>query len=175
MFLKHIPNLLSFSRIILSSYGVYAFFQQRYFLTIILFAISLITDYIDGPLARRWKATSLLGKYLDHIGDIFSVVALMVMIYYIHPGWILSYIPNGLNHVLKSVYRHKVNSNTVELTYLDEVCGCLNQWFFPSSLFSTLMFPSFGVLVKPMFALTVGLGLIAAYQSWKRIQELPHG
>jgi phosphatidylglycerophosphate synthase len=43
-----------------------------------LLAISFFTDLIDGWLARRFKATSILGARLDSIADDLTIVAGMV-------------------------------------------------------------------------------------------------
>ena len=45
-----------------------------------LLAISFFTDLIDGWLARRFKATSVLGARLDSIADDLTIVAGMVAI-----------------------------------------------------------------------------------------------
>src|SRR5882672_9775667 len=40
-----------------------------------LFVISFLTDIIDGYLARKFKANSVLGSRLDSIGDDLTILA----------------------------------------------------------------------------------------------------
>jgi len=45
-----------------------------------LYATACLTDYLDGWLARRWQATSALGRLLDPIADKVLVSALIVLL-----------------------------------------------------------------------------------------------
>lgn len=44
-----------------------------------IFIFASITDYIDGILARRWRAQTTFGRILDPIADKMLVVATLVM------------------------------------------------------------------------------------------------
>ena len=56
--------------------------KDGYVLALFLFFIAGITDYADGYLARKYKATSSLGEILDPIADkiliVFIIFALAV-------------------------------------------------------------------------------------------------
>lgn len=45
-----------------------------------LYVAACLTDYLDGWLARRWKATTILGRLLDPIADKVLVGALIVLL-----------------------------------------------------------------------------------------------
>lgn len=67
---KSLPNLLSGSRLGLAVVMVVAAWadgSRRVFLT--LFVAALLTDGLDGFLARRWRVESDLGRRLDSWGD----------------------------------------------------------------------------------------------------------
>jgi phosphatidylglycerophosphate synthase len=53
-----------------------------------LLAISFFTDLIDGWLARRFKATSILGARLDSIADDLTIVAGMVAVVVLKPAFL---------------------------------------------------------------------------------------
>ena len=53
-----------------------------------LLAISFFTDLIDGWLARRFKATSILGARLDSIADDLTVAASMVAVVVLKPAFL---------------------------------------------------------------------------------------
>ncbi|MBJ7298042.1 MAG: peptide-methionine (S)-S-oxide reductase, partial [Dolichospermum sp.] len=46
----------------------------------LIFIFAGITDFLDGYLARYWKAHSMLGRILDPIADKLIVVAAIVML-----------------------------------------------------------------------------------------------
>ena len=98
MKLKHIPNILGFSRILMCVAII--FIQQIQPLGIIFLIVYLlagVTDMIDGPLARRIKdGKSNFGAVLDSIADMILVI---VGVFFIIPkmtgiyDWIfMSYI-----------------------------------------------------------------------------------
>ena len=62
--IKHIPNILSFSRIIAASF-LFTFndFYNPVFLCIYVFCAA--TDFFDGKIARKYKCESKLGAALD--------------------------------------------------------------------------------------------------------------
>jgi len=52
--------------------------RDRYWVRVlILMLIAFISDYVDGALARRWKATTSLGAFLDPLAD--KIVCLTVL------------------------------------------------------------------------------------------------
>ncbi len=67
--MRHIPNILSFARLALAPYVFVLQTHRQYTRVLWLFAILGITDVIDGFLARKFKATSRLGAYIDPLAD----------------------------------------------------------------------------------------------------------
>ena len=65
-----IPNILSMFRLLLLPVIVYIYIIQKdYVLTGILLVVSVITDLLDGYIARRFNMMSDLGKILDPVAD----------------------------------------------------------------------------------------------------------
>lgn len=52
-----------------------------------LFGIALVTDWLDGFLARRWKQASAFGAFLDPVADKLLVCAVLVMLVYRDPHY----------------------------------------------------------------------------------------
>jgi CDP-diacylglycerol---glycerol-3-phosphate 3-phosphatidyltransferase len=72
-----IPNILSASRIGLAPVLVLLAAQGHEQTFLILLAISLLTDAVDGYLARRLHQTSELGVKLDSWGDLLTYITMV--------------------------------------------------------------------------------------------------
>lgn len=62
---KSIPNILTSSRLAL---GLFFFWTPTEWRLVLLIA-ALLTEYLDGALARRWDATTRWGRLMDPIAD----------------------------------------------------------------------------------------------------------
>ncbi len=67
-----LPNILTFSRILLIPILVIVFYlpwQGAHLLATGIFIVASLTDWLDGYLARKWKQTTMLGAFLDPVAD----------------------------------------------------------------------------------------------------------
>lgn len=79
--LNNIPNILTISRLLCCPLWLLLFYFDLYICCLILIFYSGITDFLDGFLARRYNATSIIGKALDPIADkIFTSTVLITFI-----------------------------------------------------------------------------------------------
>ena len=69
--LKNIPNFLSLLRLTFSPLILIFTFEKKYFLSFILVCFLTLTDFLDGYFARKFKAQTILGKFLDPLSDKF--------------------------------------------------------------------------------------------------------
>ena len=86
MFLSQIPNSLTILRIFIAPLLVVCFFlieeEWRDVAMTSLFVVGVVTDFLDGQLARFHGKTSALGAFLDPVADkILVVVALLLLLY----------------------------------------------------------------------------------------------
>jgi len=72
--LLNVPNCLSAYRILALPALVYAIVQENNQLFIILLSINLITDILDGLIARTFKLETEFGAKLDSIADIGTYI-----------------------------------------------------------------------------------------------------
>lgn len=63
--LRHIPNILTSLRLLLAVYFPFAAVAHRVFIV----AVALLTEYLDGAIARRYGVASRTGQILDPIAD----------------------------------------------------------------------------------------------------------
>jgi cardiolipin synthase (CMP-forming) len=77
---KNIPNLITFGRIAAVALLLLVVIRAPGYSQLVfwIFLIAAISDYLDGYLARKWKATSALGAMLDQISDKLLVVLMLV-------------------------------------------------------------------------------------------------
>ncbi len=78
-----IPTLLTLLRIGLIPVFVVAFYmpvEWAHLATTGIFLLAAVTDWLDGYLARRLKATSRFGAFLDPVADKLMVATALVLI-----------------------------------------------------------------------------------------------
>jgi len=83
-----IPNSLSFFRIILIPLFVWYMVQDKTLAAAITLAVSGLTDFLDGWLARRFNWISQFGKMLDPMADkLTQVTVCLVMVIKLQQYW----------------------------------------------------------------------------------------
>ena len=75
---KNIPNIITISRLIISSLGAILFLKEAYILAIICYIYGAISDFIDGAAAKKLDAYSDLGRKLDAFSDKIYALALAI-------------------------------------------------------------------------------------------------
>lgn len=78
---KSIPNIITSIRFVLAPFLLYFAFTKELFLFTVLFYICAISDYIDGPIARRFNLTSELGSFLDNLADELLLLSGLAFMY----------------------------------------------------------------------------------------------
>jgi len=69
---RHIPNILTISRIIITLFVIYLIFRRAKIEIIVpIFAVGALTDFFDGLLARKYKWKSEFGRKADMLADRF--------------------------------------------------------------------------------------------------------
>ncbi|WP_284441964.1 CDP-alcohol phosphatidyltransferase family protein [Chlamydia gallinacea] len=76
--MRRLCNLLSLSRIWLAL----LFFQEKGHLRLLVILGAMLSDVLDGYLARRYKATSRFGSMLDPLTDKFFVFICVAILYW---------------------------------------------------------------------------------------------
>ncbi len=89
---RQLPNVLSISRIPASAVFVLAFSSSDplgYWMAVLLALGALITDFADGYFARKWKAVSETGYFLDGLGDKCFTIGFCLVISRVMPNMVL--------------------------------------------------------------------------------------
>ena len=81
-----IPNLISLFRLLLIPVILWAFLKkQDRTLTIVLLAVSAVSDILDGQIARKFHMVSDLGKALDPIADKLTQLSMVICLSAVYP------------------------------------------------------------------------------------------
>ena len=123
--LKSIPNILTISRLICCPIWLLLFYFDLYIYCLLLIFYSGISDFLDGFLARKFNATSIIGKALDPIADkIFTSTVLITFIADARANFIVvsaiiirELIVSGLRETLANYNK----SNSLEVTFLSKI------------------------------------------------------
>ena len=80
---KAVPNIISAFRICLVPVFIIVYFSNVHttkIYAVLVYALAAFSDFLDGFLARRYKASSNLGKILDPLGDKLMTFSVLVCI-----------------------------------------------------------------------------------------------
>ena len=97
--LKTIPNYLTLIRFLLIAPICFVIVEQLWLIAVAIFLVAIISDILDGYLARTLNQTSALGGLFDHATDALFVCAGLAcvaldgsVVYWLPPLIILSFI-----------------------------------------------------------------------------------
>lgn len=84
-----VSNILTISRLFLLPFIVYFLLTRRTTIAFFIMCFSLLTDVIDGYIARRWHQVSHLGELLDPLCDKISLAVILATLVVIRsiPLW----------------------------------------------------------------------------------------
>ena len=76
-----VPNLLTALRIVMVPIFAYLFVTDHIGWAVLVLALSGLSDFFDGKIARRFNQISPLGKLLDPVADKLTQITLAVLFY----------------------------------------------------------------------------------------------
>ena len=86
----NIPNILTLLRIAAIPFVAMMLWNipspTESIIACVLFVIAMITDIIDGYLARKWNQYTPMGAYLDPLADKLMVITILIML--LPLGWV---------------------------------------------------------------------------------------
>ncbi len=153
---RHIPNIITSLRIILTIPIIISFLFENYTLMIVLTVISALTDCLDGLLARSLDAQTVLGAKLDAISD--KLFVLTSSLFVMHFSGIIFIIPLALEGIISiiNVKRYFCGENVHS-----KMTGKVKTWF----LFITMILGvSVSILNIPNILLYISMFLTVIAQ-----------
>lgn len=87
----NLPNKLTVLRMIMVPFFIVAFMSEKYMISLVIFALASITDFLDGQIARKNNLVTNFGKIMDPLADkilVYSALCLFLESDHIK-GWML--------------------------------------------------------------------------------------
>jgi cardiolipin synthase len=164
-----LPNIITFGRLLCIPFVVYYLLFERFKYALVFFMIAAVSDALDGFLARKMKAQSELGAYLDPLADKLLFLCTFVALSYLNaiPFWfaVLS-ISRDVFIVLGYYVARKIYKIEMEVRPL--FISKVNTFVQSVLVVSFLFFLSFGLFDSWIFLglnLLIVLGLITLFLS----------
>ncbi|HUI18526.1 MAG TPA: CDP-alcohol phosphatidyltransferase family protein [Alphaproteobacteria bacterium] len=87
----NLPNLITLARLLASPLAVYLILNEAWVASFWIFVAAGLSDALDGFLAKRFDARTLVGGYLDPLADKALLVGVFVVLGYLHhlPNWLV--------------------------------------------------------------------------------------
>jgi CDP-diacylglycerol--glycerol-3-phosphate 3-phosphatidyltransferase len=133
-------NLISFYRIFSFPYLLLFIFTGHLDIVKWLIAFSFFTDMVDGYLARKHNASSILGAKLDSIGDDLTILAGLIGVIVHFPEFLIDeiWVIGGMLilFVIQTIFAlRRYGKPTSFHTYLAKISAFFQGFFFISLFF----------------------------------------
>jgi len=79
----NVPNFLTLLRFLMIGVMVWFFLNDHPIYAMIVFVTAVLTDFLDGYIARRFNQVTNIGKLLDPLADKLLQIAAMFCMYYV--------------------------------------------------------------------------------------------
>jgi len=126
--MKVTPNQITFIRILLIPILIFfylaSFIPFGKLISLILFIIACLTDFLDGYLARKNNMVSVLGTFLDTIADKMLVISALVLL--VSDATILA--PYGAVSLILIIARELIVSALRQLAASKNVIIAADMW-----------------------------------------------
>jgi len=176
--LRTVPNMLSALRLVLVPVFLYMLLNDHGLVAITILAVSSITDFLDGYLARRYHQVTRLGQLLDPAADRLYIFSTLVAfsIQGVIPWW-LALLVIGRDFMLLVVYPILATHGygPLPVHYLGKAGTMALLYAFPLLLIANIWVDA-ALVVKPLawaFALWgVGLYWWAGFVYVKQVADV---
>ena len=88
----NIPNALTVSRIMLIPAAVCFYSRNQETAALCVYLLAMLTDVLDGMVARKTQQITTLGKLLDPLADKLWLLTMTALFFFesVIPGWVLA-------------------------------------------------------------------------------------
>jgi len=165
---QYIPNCLSISRVAALPVLYILLLNDKRNAFFIVLILAALTDLLDGFLARKWDATSDLGKKLDSLADLLFFLSVLFFAWVLYPEIIRIYaVPilmiTGLRILLIIWIFIRHNHLHMLHTWLNKAAGLLVFIFVSISVFYISHILIITVLTIGLLSILEEIGIYLKY------------
>lgn len=169
--LRRLPHALSFARVLLVVATYPVAFQGDKPLFAVLVLLAVLTDVLDGPIARATGSESRFGANVDSAADLLFYLSLPAWAYIFQPGLVLDNLSLVLSfaalYVLANVSSHMTFGALGVHNRLSRASGTMGVVFtFSAILWGILPLFKWALLLLLVADLAQRFGALGAY--WMR-------
>ena len=158
----NIPNTLTFLRLVITFATIYCIFAQfSWTLVAVLFAIGMITDFLDGQIARRWNTETEFGRKFDMIADRFLMIGVALALVFelsltgefgrYHLLQVFLIMIRELLTFPFAIIAFAAKKRIPDARFVGKLTTCLQGFTLPAILLS---------IYYPIFSFSIGLAII---------------
>ncbi len=86
---KKLPNIITFSRLVLTLFIIIFGLLKHYNIVLVFCILASLTDFLDGFFARKFKASSNFGAKLDAVVDKVFVISLLITLIHFNKAFLV--------------------------------------------------------------------------------------
>ena len=175
-----VPNILTFARILGVPLFAVAYVTDHTGIAAVIFVVAIITDVLDGVIARMKKTRTILGSILDPLADkiLINVALLLLASSRLVPYWVVTVIlSKDAILVLGWLLVYIMTSNTrVEPSIFGKLANFFESILVIVLLISPFFNPAPEFLKLVIHGTTIATVVIAGFAlidyTWKGIKRL---
>ncbi len=95
--------------------GVNIRIRLNYVITLVLFVVAALSDFLDGYLARKWEVVSTFGKILDPIADKLLINTIMIVLTVHHQVLIILVLVMIMRDIIIDAMRMHAIKNNIDV------------------------------------------------------------
>ena len=171
----NLPNVLTVMRLVLLPVIVAGIATDRGRVAVIAMGLAILTDLLDGRLARRLKGATAFGKELDGTVDFVLIYLTFVALYVAHHlhtwQFFVLYVQMLSILLLQIVMTGTGQEEGIVQTPLGKPVGAF-QYFFLLYLMATLVFTPSPLVLQIAYFYFIGLTILIALNTIECITRL---
>ena len=164
-----IPNLLSLFRLLLIPVYVVIYLRAEktsdYIIAGIILAISCLTDFVDGKIARKFNMITTLGKFLDPLADKitqFTLILCLAIRYHVLRSVLTLFVTKELFQLVAGALAAHHGYILKGALFSGKICTTVLF----VSLVTLVVFPTLSEAVVSLIAMVDGVFLMVAFADY---------
>lgn len=164
-----IPNLLSLFRLLLIPVYVVIYLRAEktsdYIIAGIILAISCLTDFVDGKIARKFNMITTLGKFLDPLADKitqFTLILCLAIRYHVLWSVLTLFVTKELFQLVAGALAAHHGYILKGALFSGKICTTVLF----VSLVTLVVFPTLSEAVVSLIAMVDGVFLMVAFADY---------